>query len=351
MIFLSSNDIYELSKNKEKESGSGRFGKVYKIDDNTVYKIYHQRIYDDLGQRLDNPSLIYKKYKMKKLIEANKELKYTQTIKETIYIDGKFGGVSLPNFGEDTISKYINEDFKIIKNISEQLIRNNEELMKLNIYPFDYKPNNVMIQNNKIKIIDLDDVLTHITPIPNSLFKKRTEISINKTIIDLLRDEYMIHLSKEELKLVNRKRIKALYSTKKVLEILNEREKINNFIIINENSNLDKLKEFIKNKNYNVIYEVIGETTKEEIINKIYKLKQENIKIFDIINNLEEEYYFNRYNTINCLELNNRDIKIKTKKGNTINLNLLKYFPSRLNYTTKYKKMQEKSIKLSNNKK
>ena len=303
MVHLEFKDLKDLEK-----IGDGKFGIAYKKDDNTVYKIYHEKIEDVMGIKQDNPALEYKRRKMNKLIKVNNKLKYTKTINDIIMINGAFYGVVMPYFGNTTVSTMINKSFKITADIARQLIRNNKELINNNIYPFDYKSNNLMYVDREVKIIDLDDILTHVTSVPNPLFKKRTDISINDTIINLLRDMPVINISKEISKNLSRRRIKPLESLSKTLEILDERENINNFIIISDLNDIDRLKEVIKNNNYNVIYKVIG-SNESRVIENIYdKITKEGIKLFDIYQDIEEDYYFNRYNTKECIEIKNKEL-------------------------------------------
>ena len=59
--------------------------------------------------------------------------------------------------------------YKLKADLSRQFVRNSKELIRHNIYPLDYKLNNLMCENGELRIIDLDDFHTKVCRIPNPI--------------------------------------------------------------------------------------------------------------------------------------------------------------------------------------
>ena len=71
VVHITTDDIKELNY-----IGSGTFGKVYKKDDKTAYKIYHEKVADDYsGKELTNHIFSLPRMHYSLLIKRSKKLK------------------------------------------------------------------------------------------------------------------------------------------------------------------------------------------------------------------------------------------------------------------------------------
>lgn len=159
-------NISESEINKMERIGCGNFGSVY-LNKDKVYKVYHKQIKAEsltfnIKTIIDNPTLKTKPIKYEYLKHINHKLKYTDLIDDTLCIDGGFGVVVMPYYNGDTFENHKYDPIEKKVAIARQLLLNAKELTDNLIYPLDYKSNNIMLYENKIQIIDLDDVKTKV---------------------------------------------------------------------------------------------------------------------------------------------------------------------------------------------
>ena len=180
------NDIDEIKSLKF--IGCGKYGNVYKFNDNKIIKLYKEYGYYEYG-KLSIYNIPSNKFKLLK--KKQRKIVNTDLVDDIIFVDNKPVGVSSKYVNGKTLDKIRNEiSLSIKKDISFQLINNAKELIDNGIYSLDYKLNNIMYSNDeKIKIIDLDDNLTKVSRLNNALLKY---LSINKlkyTLSDLFSNE------------------------------------------------------------------------------------------------------------------------------------------------------------------
>lgn len=207
MIHITSSNIEKLERIK-----SGKFGTVYKKDDDIAYKIYHPTVSDDSWKETMNPTLLLPQIRYNVLIKRSNSLKYSGGVIDKLYVDGKFAGVIIPYYDGVELAQLMDDpiDFKI--KLSKKIIRNAKELTANLIYPTDYKLNNILYSNGKVQLIDLDDVKTHICFTPNIIFRSLSINSLGETIQAFLKEHKHLPLPKEVKKSVERE--KFFYTSK-----------------------------------------------------------------------------------------------------------------------------------------
>ena len=207
LIFLTDEDI-----KKYEVIGSGGFGTIYK-NGSKVYKIYHEYVYDEFHCQYINPSLKYRHFKLNRLINLNKKIKKTDLIEDVIFLNNKFSGVVMPYYEGTTLNNIMDKSIKYKIGLSKQLLENSKELTNKYIYPMDYKLNNLMVSNDEIKIIDLDDIFTKVSIMPNFFNYKRFIFGLDATIKTFL-NEYQIYFLNKNIvyNLEIRKQLKSNFT-------------------------------------------------------------------------------------------------------------------------------------------
>lgn len=187
MEFSSEKEIKEL-----KYIGSGVVGATY-LKDDIIIKKYHKIIRNCAGIRglkANNPCLRYRKKQVNLLILRNEFIKYTNLINDVVFVNGKFVGVSYEYINGLILDEFIGKNISVKSNISYQLIRNAKELTDFCIYPLDYKPDNILFDNDgNVRIIDLDDTLTKVTFMRNHLYLYCSLYSLRRAVINFLEND------------------------------------------------------------------------------------------------------------------------------------------------------------------
>ena len=296
MINIKSDDIqnYEfISK--------GNYGSIFRVGDK-AYKLYHTYIKDNYGIKYKNPELEnqrIKLFKVKHLMKLNKKIKSTDLISDTIYVDNRFKGVVLPYYDGEILNLLLNSPYNTKKTISKQLIDNTRELMKNNIYPADYKLNNMMFSDGKLRIIDLDDRETKLFFTPFNY--DSTMCGLIKTIIEFMQDSYYTTFNKDKVEqYISFKNPNRIISFRGLRTYLDEKDKKKNIIFINNDINIDLLKR-ISNSRNRIIY--VMSSFDQDTIENIKALKGEGTEIFDITYEEEKKNYLNNYNIDNSYDI------------------------------------------------
>ena len=265
--------------------GYGRYGEVHKIDDKTAYKIYHNNVFDKYsGKEQDNPALFCNRAHYKKLLSKSKKLLYSGGIKDLVYVDKKFKGVSIPYYEGLKLIKEIDRPLKSKIEISKKLVRNSKELIDNYIYPTDFNLRNIILDGDNPQIIDLDDPRTKAYLFRNPLWEAFCINRIGESI------QYYLGLRKHhKMPFIirnNVKRDKAFNCIHydKILEYINNIEKEKNFIFIDKETDINKLKELVFNNSFEIVYILNNEKSISEYIEIVKKLEKEELKLYDFIN-------------------------------------------------------------------
>ena len=307
--------IDKLDLEKLERIGHGDFGVVYKKDDKTAYKIYNKMISNYYsGIEYNNPIFILPKSHFTRIMAKCKKLNYTDGINDLIYINGEFKGVSIPYYDGDTLNNLLNKPLKLKIELSKQLVRNSKELIKNHLYTTDHKLNNIMLSNNEIKIIDLDDIKTHPSIIRNPILERKSIISLGSTIQRFLNISGHFPINYEIAQKLKREKREYLTNYNKIEKYIENLQKEKNIIFIDNETDIEKLKELINHFGFETVYVVEDNLDKNSYLEIIEKLKAENIELFDFvkkdkIDNYPESEIVNESYLLSKKEL----IKIKEK--------------------------------------
>lgn len=288
---------------------AGTFGAV-SHNDTTAFKRYHTLVktHSDFGyQLISNPCLKPHPIKFQLVKYLNKKLRYTDLNYERLYIDQKFCGICYPYYEGKILYELQQLPFIEKENIVKQLLRNAEELSTNNIYPLDYKLDNIIYTNTgQVKIIDLDDPLTKYRFIKHPNLFNESMITLTNTIIHFLNSNYnhsYYFLSKY---LTHKKQIHDLRESityQKLNDYLNIHRLNNCFLIIQpmdfSYKDISFIKAMINKLDVKVIVLDSQSISFETLEQFIIHLNQEGISIFDVIpeSNHIFDNYINNYNT------------------------------------------------------
>lgn len=297
MLFININDKYNIISYIDK----GTFGTVYKVIDRKTLKTYAMKISYFKENLIINP-MILREISILNMITHNNIIKLYDVV-IGFYNKKKCIGLLL-DLCDYTLEAYINssinnsihipmqESSRRMTKIFMKIIESVIHLHQNNIYHGDLSFNNIMIKNDKIKIIDFgnanrnyrkyDHVLTIIN---NDLNNQNKEICI-----DISNLYYMLQILSQMNKLEENDNNKLL------LVLTNNKDTYNNFLkIINTN-------------NYkNSIYNLLNDDIKLNLLTFLNDFSQ--------MNNLEDEII---YLTI----LNSKHINYKNKYRNISNNSL-----------------------------
>ena len=290
MINLTKNEIENLEF-----IGAGNFGSVYRKD-NIAYKIYKDKVTTSYGEYTKNPSLKYKSMRLNRLIKKGYNIQHTNLIKDVIFVDGIFKGVTYPYCDGSTLDTIILYPMKKKIDIAKQLVKNASELTDNHIYPTDYKLKNIVLQDEQVRIIDLDDYFTKVHLIPNYIHKRKSITTLDKTIKTYFYEyrHYSVH---PEI----RNKVERCFpiqnkTYKDINSYIDEKSIPFNYIFVDDNSNVCIIKDILKNKQYRVIYVYDkNKTDAKRVLNAIKNYNSNGIIIYDII----EAHEVNRY--ITCI--------------------------------------------------
>ena len=288
MVYLHSDDLDKFEKGH-----TGTFGTFYKVDDNTAYKIYLDKIKTQKRIIVDNPNLSVIGPHYKLLKRRAKNIKYTDLLHDLVYLNGSFKGVKIvPYNGLRFIDKKDDDiDYKI--ELSKEYIRNVKELMKNWIYPADLQASNVMVSNGEVKIIDLDDVRTHAFIYPSLLFRLFTIRSLSYSIKEFFKEYNRCPISRKALKLLGRRKPNFPISFKTIDKYLQDRSETHSYIFIDKNTVIENIIDLILLKDLRVVYVaqnweevnsgIIGNKKFDNALPIIEFFKEKGIQLYDIV--------------------------------------------------------------------
>ena len=301
-------NITEKDLEKLKKLGKGQYGEIFQVDDKTAYKIYFDKIEIKKNEYIYNPALYKPVNRLKRLKNNGKNVKNTDFFLDYIFsYYGEFKGILIPFYGKLTLINALNYSFNEKINIVYQLIENDLELIDNRIYPKDLKLNNVMIVNGKAKIIDLDDVKTSTTRFFKDSFEEARAISaLCDTIINFLGDK--ISDKKEKIKMLYDCLERNIPNTNMDLNglnhYLNEKKRQYDYLLINNNTDLETVYSLIADHTYRILLQVdceINNNNYEYLIDKILQYRKNNIALYDIVESNNLENYMTNINVGKCL--------------------------------------------------
>lgn len=278
MVKITNDEIQNL-----KYISCGTFANVYKKDNNTAYKIYKDKIKTIMGTYMDNPALTINRLHYKLLLNRKSKVKGIDLLDDLLYVNGEFKGIVTKYYDGKTLKDL---DIPIEKkiDISRKLIEYNKELTKHLIYHCDYKSNNMMLENDEVKLIDLDDLKTHAFVYPSPLFYFFSIKSLGNEIQELLGQHYnYLGIPKEVY--INLKRekksLKCTYSS--INKYLERKEIKKDILFIDKDTDISRLKDNSSTYKTNIVYELSNKEQNKNSYRKIYNnLNIYNIPLYDI---------------------------------------------------------------------
>ena len=311
MIKISSEELKDLEY-----INSGKFGKVYKKDDHTAYKIYYKKIADESGRERDNPCLFLSKARINRIINRSKELSFTGGVLDRIIVDRSFGGVVVPYFEGDTLHNCSEIPIRKRIDIAKQYVSKSKELTNHLIYPTDYKLNNVILgQDGELHIIDLDDVRTHPSLFPNPVYHALTVSGLNECMWDIFDLYDYCSVPRSVRKEIYRPHwhVTAKYNT--VDSFIEDIEKPRTFVFIDDKTDLDFISTIADVPNFHYVYvlDYDGYETPDEayFLSRLQKCKEKNIPIFDFVKRKDLDKYSSMFVTENEFEVENNYVKTR----------------------------------------
>lgn len=275
--------------------GHGKYGKVYQVDDSIAYKIYYETLPDIDGFAAINPALLTSKKTINKLLKRGQNIQYTDLIQDYIVINNRFGGVCIPFYDGKTLSQLKDTPYQVKRDISTQMVRNHKELLRHFIYPRDYHTDNIMVtKSGEVKLIDLDDFLTKVSSYPNPFLALLCTGRLNETIREFFH-EPRFSRGKELEEMITRPRAKYSPSTRWLDHYLTRLEATQDYLIIDNNSDLNIVSQLTNNHKYRILM-MFGKEILDypHVVYTLYNLKEKGIPIYDIVaNNQIEEYFTN----------------------------------------------------------
>lgn len=288
MIKIASAEIDYLEK-----IGSGGAGTIYKKDDNTAYKIYHDKVVS-ADRFIDNPALTLPLIHYRRLIARSKRLKYSTPVKDVIYIDGKFRGVVIPFYEGDALYKFKNLPFEKKIELSKEILRNSIELTNHLIYPVDHKLANIMYTNGHIELIDLDDSRTHACVIPNPFYNASSIDKLGITIQNFFQEEKHSRIPSVVVSKLGREKMFDAITYKRIEEYLRRKEIVKKIIFSDSIKELESIKEYILNNGFKIVFVInssgMNKSAYFEIISSLNKL---GLSLYDFVIRDELGNYYN----------------------------------------------------------
>jgi len=274
--------------------GSGGFGTVFadNVNECTIKK-YHDFVKSDYHVYVPNPCLRMRKKKFKRLNKRDNKIKYTDVFVELVYQGSKFVGVKKKLYCGETLDKLGSMPLTIKKDMMNKLIRNAQELTKNKIYALDFKANNVLLTTHgEIKIIDLDDIFTKVTLLPNFYYKKKSLKKLKNTIVYYFykyQDSFSFEVRKRISNgVVNKSSLKKTRNYEQLEDFVNSIQFEGNIMIVEYanlvNIDLTVLKKYIEDNGLSLViafkYDVLF--SDEKAITIINKLNDFGIEVYDV---------------------------------------------------------------------
>lgn len=320
MINISSKNL----KHFEEIGNGGSFGRIFKVDEKTVYKIYKPTVVDkDNHTVVTNPCITRLRIRYYSLLVRSQFLFHTNGINDLIKQDGSFNGVSMTYIPGPTFDKIMDTPVSFKVDLSRQLLVNVMELYRFFIIPLDFKLNNIIYSDGKSQIIDLDDVLTKIVyTLHPKLMSRSTEL-LGKTIWGFLKenDHYKTYSMDVHTQLGRYKEY-GDYSIKEISKYLNDKSIGHKILFITDDSDLDRIQELANQFGFKVVYLVdkripanIYTNDKEtRLLELLDSYKYNNTPLYDFAKTDQIEKYPTFENVDESYILSGRDLHKVYKK-------------------------------------
>ena len=256
----------------------------------------------------------YRKCRYKRMIDLNDKLQYTDLCSDVVFVDGEFAGICLPYYEGELLLDLMDSPFESKMDISRQLVRNSRELTDNCVYPYDYKLKNMMLVDGEVKILDLDDIITKYSLLPNPYRKRKTIRGLDETIKTFFGEYDRCHFydfnDGEEL---SRPRYRLSSNYEGINEYLKEKEKKSKFLIVDYKLlDDDTIPLLLGLKDYRIIVTYYGiEYGKVKPPKILSRVISHNGSIFDFVQYDKLDSYFTNYNVEGLVEYNGQLVKVR----------------------------------------
>lgn len=321
--------ITEEELSKLKNVGHGSYATVFADEEKKIAIKKYYTYVNNLWEFGRNPCLDIKERYYKRLNTRDKRIKYTDTFVELVYKGCRFIGVKKKYYEGISLDKIGSRTLTEKKEILTKLIRNAEELAFHKIYNLDYRSNNVLVTNDgEVKILDLDDVWTKVTLLPNPIYERKSRWKLQQTIINVIYDYQSFILSYMTKKITsspkNNPRLQKQLSYKQLQDLVESVNFEKKIIIINEkeiyNLNINLLKNYMTDNDLVLVLAINTETSYwgDRLKDIFSYLDNQNICVYDVFE-FKENYEEARQNYINShettdLHVYEDDFKVLKKK-------------------------------------
>ena len=286
MVNINKKELSRLQKVNQ-----GNFGSIYR-DDDKAYKVYFDDVKTIYGTITSNPMLKKRVIpRLNRLISLSHSVKNTDLIYDMLYIDGKYSGVVMPYYNGVDLNKLLNNPLESKISLAKELVENSKELSSRYIYPMDYKLINMMLVNGHVKLIDLDDVFTKVSVIPNPILNREAIIGLDETIKTFFKEgRYFAYLDGVN-ELTTKEKPKCNTTYDGISEYIKEKEKPYTYLVLDNKSDIDA--DVINDPNTRVIISFDSDYNLDEIKNYILELNRKGIQVYDIISTHVLNKYLN----------------------------------------------------------
>ena len=288
--------------------GTGTFGKIYRKDE-LAYKVYHKKVNDSMHNIFDNPVLKYRPLKFNRLIKLNKKIEHTDLIDDVLFLDDKFSGIVRPYYDGITLDKIKDTSLDYRLGMAYQLLNNSKELAKNYIYPLDYKLNNMLVLNDTLKLLDLDDIYTKVSLIPNVLYERQFIIGLDETIKALLNEYHYYGFSEEVNTFLEHRNLKVNKTYTDIEKYLETKKNKYTYLFITLENDILKTIKFLRNPKYRVV--ILVDKFKyryDDIEKELSKFVDTDFNIYDVIPQLDFNQFINDNAYDDCLEIKNKKL-------------------------------------------
>ncbi len=288
-ITIDVRDLHNL-----KNVGKGTYGTVFAdLENEIAIKQYNEYIKGEFGGHSRNPCLIVRRRKFKRLNARNEKLKYTDTSVELVYDGFRFIGVKKKYYKGSAFDKVDGKSLSTKKELLRKLIRNSKELYQNRIYNLDCRVENVLVtDDDEVKILDLDDIFTKVTLLPNLIYRLICLKKLQEVIIDFMYDNQMYFSSSFNQRLVNKptenKRLSSCPSYSKLQRLVDSIKFEGNIVIVKaeeiENIDIKILRNYLEENGLSLVLAVDRKIRYyyDFLEEKFSYLEKNNIPIYDI---------------------------------------------------------------------
>lgn len=298
MIFISYKDLSKIESRI-----NGHHGTIYKVDDNTVYKIYHDKIKSIYSEIIDNPCLKYPKKKIYLLKKKQPKIKFTDFFIDTVYVEGEFKGFALPYYNGGTLESIVNKEASQKIDIARQILRNGSELIDNNIYPRDCSLRNIMLHNGEVKFIDLDDYCTIVKNHYDELYYNISYLAIGNTILKLFSEENNNKIGTAKF-YIKRQQSYFIDRYKDIKEYIQEKSIGHKFLLINEENDIELIKGYNNENPSDILMSYNSQDySKNDLIKTAKEYKKQGLQLYDFVDPNDLEKYFANQNVSTLHEL------------------------------------------------